>query len=128
MPTMETLAPSKVADRAEMRPYLTLQELRRGLTALESCPHITVVLVLDKRFSGHLASLIERRRPGMRLVLVAASGRLSGGATVADLAATGGALGWQQIVMERDEAAAIAESQASLLAGERLVVFHPSWR
>src|SRR5690349_18571177 len=81
------------------RTYTTLIELRRSLASLERFASLTVVLVLDGSFSGHLSSLIERRSktPVSRLVLAVESGRLPGLETIGDLTMAGSALGWQEI-------------------------------
>jgi len=63
----------------------------------------------------------------LRLVLVVGSGRLPGLETIGDLAASGAALGWQEIVMESDVEAALAGALATLRADERLIAFMPSW-
>lgn len=118
---------------AELKPYTTLMELRAELNSLDERRSATVVLALDERFCGHVASLIERRgarsaaRPALRLVLVVGSGRLPGLETIGDLAATGSALGWQEIVLESDADAALAGALTTLRAEERLIAFVPSW-
>lgn len=114
---------------AELSRYTTLMDLRSALRAMESLENVSVVLVLDERFCGPLASLVARavQRPAMRLVLAVGSGRLPGLETIGDLAAGGAALGWNEIVLERDSAAAVRGSLATLRRDERLVVFAPSW-
>ncbi|MBA4019479.1 MAG: hypothetical protein C0483_20125 [Pirellula sp.] len=108
-------------------PYTTLQELRAKLCELEHVTQLTVVLVLDNRFAGHLSSLIERRRPAARLILAIESGRLPGWESIGDLLVTGSALGWREIVVERDIAGAVRAADRTLRPGEHFVVFHPSW-
>jgi hypothetical protein len=109
--------------------YTSLAGLRRAIEELNPLVPVTAVLVLDESFSGHLSSLVRRRPPccGSRLVIVAESGRLPGLETLGDLAMAGGALGWQEIVLERNAASAIADARASLYEGEDLVVFLPAW-
>lgn len=131
--TSPTIPASPARPATESRPYTTLMELREELNALDERRSATVVLALDERFCGHVASLIERRdvhtaaRPALRLVLVVGTGRLPGLETIGDLAASGSALGWQEIVMESDADAALAGALATLRTGERLIAFVPSW-
>lgn len=124
---------SPAASTHELQTYTTLMELRAALQTLDEHRSATVVLALDERFCGHVASLIERRgprsaaRPALRLVLVVGSGRLPGLETIGDLAATGSALGWQEIVLESDAEPALAGALTTLRAEERLIAFVPSW-
>jgi hypothetical protein len=113
-----------------LRTYTTLMELRRSLASLERFASLTVVLVLDGSFSGHLSSLIERRSrtPVSRLVLAVESGRLPGLETIGDLTMARSALGWQEIVFERDAIVAINDAWHTLRNGERFLVFAPNWR
>lgn len=112
--------------------YGSLIQLRRTLTHLTQdydLPLATVVLVLDRHFSGHLPSLIQRSNSRSRLILVVESGfvPLPGTVTIGDLAAREGALGWQQIVFERDLEAAIRGSLQTLEPTETMIVLSPSW-
>lgn len=118
-----------VASPGEYRTYTTLMELRESLAGLEGFGCLTVVLVLDSSFSGHLSSLIERRSKSAaaRLVLTVKSGRLPGLETIGDVTVAGGALGWQEIVFEREAVAAVRDAGRTLSPNERMVVFTPSW-
>lgn len=119
---------------AELKPYTTLMELRAALRVLDDVRNVTVVLVLDERFCGNLASLVERpvslsiMAPAMRLVLAVGSGRLPGLQTIGDLAASGAALGWQEIVLEMDAEEAVAGALATLRPDESVIAFVPSWQ
>ena len=114
--------------RQQQATYKTLRELRQQLDALESLGNLTVVLVLDASFCGHLSSLVERRLKtlGARLVLTVESGRLPGLETIGDLAMARGSLGWHEIVFERDASGAVMDARRTLRADERLVVFSPA--
>lgn len=111
-----------------LRPYNSLLELRRQLQQLDvaDARPLTVVLVLDDQFAGHLPSLIARNHLGFRLVLTAST-RLPGRLTIGDLAASSGALGWQQIVFHRDAQYAVPEALSSMEPGERFVLCWPDW-
>jgi hypothetical protein len=131
-PSDRTCEPTAAPQAGELRrrSYTSLVELRAAIERIDSLTPITVVLVLDGSFSGHLSSLVRRRRPcgcGARLIIVAESGRLPGLETLGDLAMAGGSLGWQEIVLERDAATAVADARATLRDGERLTMFAPSW-
>jgi hypothetical protein len=109
--------------------YTSLAGLRDAIEGLEALVPVTAVLVLDDSFSGHLSSLVRRTAPccGSRLVIVIPGGRLPGLETLGDLAAAGGALGWHEIVLERDAATALAVARATLHDGEDFIVFEPAW-
>jgi hypothetical protein len=111
--------------------YESLAELGRQLKATECHPEIplpTVVLVLSSNFAGDIPSLIQRSAWGPRLVIVAESGciPMPRGMLPGDLIAAESALGWGQIVFERDLEAAVRGSLESLEAGESLVVLWPA--
>ncbi len=120
------------ADQGEVQwqSYPSLLELRRSWTALdieEGACGLTVVLILDDSFCGDLVALIRRHHPALRLVLVAPAGRLPGLASIGDLAASSGALGWHSIARERDWQAAVEGVVASMEPDDRAVVFYPKW-
>jgi hypothetical protein len=132
LPTLSDRArqPNPMQTRDERRyVYTSLAELREEIRGLDSLVPVTAVLVLDGSFCGHLSSLVRRRPPccGSRLVIVVESGRLPGLETLGDPAAGGGSLGWQEIVLERDAASAVADARATLHDGEDFVVFTPAW-
>lgn len=113
--------------------YESLLQLGRQLKELEgdpSLPRPTVVLVLSRSFAGDIPSLIRRSTWTPRLVIVAerASVALPRGMMPGDLAASEGALGWGQIVFERDLDAALTGSLQSLATGESLLVCWPAWQ
>ena len=121
------IRPASAASRRR-HAYSSPAGLRNAFESLDALVPVTAVLVLDDSFRGHLSSLVTRTSPccGARLVIVVASGWLPGCETLGDLAATGGALGWHEIVIERDAATAVADAQATLHDGEDFVVFKPA--
>lgn len=113
--------------------YQSLAQLGAQLKAIEgdaSLPRPTVVLVLSRSFSGDIPSLIRRSTWTPRLVIVAERGSvaLPRGMMPGDLAASEGALGWGQIVFERDLEAALTGSLQSLAQDESLVICWPAWQ
>ena len=104
-----------------------LQQLLQDISSWPCPPMPTVMLALDPHFSGYLPTLLKRRNRGGRLMLVMTSGRLPGLLTAGDLAAIEAALGWDQIVVEREIAPAIQGSLDSLESGEPLLMFWPAW-
>ena len=111
--------------------YESLAELGRQLRDTECHPEIplpTVVLVLSSNFAGDIPSLIQRSASGPRLVIVVESGciPMPRGMLPGDLIASESALGWGQIVFERDLEAAVRGSLQSLEDGESLVVLWPA--
>lgn len=132
LPTMlvpQRITPTLPRQLVQLARYTTLMDLRTALRAMEGTANMTVVLVLDDRFCGHLASLVARPvdRPAMRLVLAVGSGRLPGLETIGDLASGEAALGWHEIVLETDGEEAVGGALATLRPNERLVVFAPAW-
>lgn len=121
------------AHTVRLETYESLIELRKMLENLEQDPVIprsTILLVLDRQFSGHLPSLIQRSRAGSRLVLIVENGHvpLPGPVTVADLIARERSLGWDQIVFERDIERAVSTSLETLEDGEPLMILRPVWQ
>jgi hypothetical protein len=108
--------------------YFTLGELRRCLTALDGVDRLTVVLILDSSFCGHLSSLIERSPKDLngRLILAVESGRLPGLDRIMGPTVQNG-FGWQEIDLETDPVAVVHDLGARQLPGESLVVFVPMW-
>lgn len=112
--------------------YRSLLQLREMLVAIDhdcSLKHPTVLLILAANFSGHLPGLIHRTTWGRRLVLVAETGcvPLPGKMTITNLAARETALGWGQIIFERDLVEAFNGTLQSLERHEPLVVLWPEW-
>lgn len=112
--------------------YQSLAQLGDQLKAIEGdagLPRPTVVLVLSRCFAGDIPSLIRRSTWTPRLVIVAERGSIAlpRGMMPGDLAASEGALGWGQIVFERDLDAALSGSLQSLAQDESLLVCWPAW-
>lgn len=108
---------------------ISLREMMRHIDADQTLRRPTIVLVLAANFSGHLPALIQRSTWGCSLVLVAESGKvpLPGKLTLADLAAREAALGWGQIVFERDLEAAFDGALQSLDDDQPLIILSPCW-
>lgn len=112
--------------------YRSLMGLRQMLVDIDNdctLKHPTVLLILAANFSGHLPGLIHRTSWGRRLVLVAENGcvPLPGKMTLANLAARESALGWGQIIFERDIEEAFSGALQSLDDAEPLVILWPEW-
>lgn len=112
--------------------YSSLAALSEKMVQIDSDPTLrrpTVVLVLEANFSGQLMRIIQRRTWGCSLVLVAENGRvpLPGEMTLADLAVREAALGWGQIVFERDLEMAFSGALQSLDEDQPLVILWPDW-
>lgn len=112
--------------------YQSLEQLADQLKSIEGdsgLPRPTVVLVLSRCIAGDIPSLIRRSNWTPRLVIVAERGSIAlpRGMMPGDLAASEGALGWGQIVFERDLDAALTGSLQSLAQDESLLVCWPAW-
>jgi hypothetical protein len=111
--------------------YESLSQLRFAANTLDHDPNsarLSVFMVLDDTFSGHLPTLISRQQPALQLVLAVDGGRLPGQVTVGDLDAACGALGWREIVFDRDVKRALSNTIEMLEQHDRLVVFWPAWQ
>ena len=108
--------------------YDSLMELRAAWESLERAGgprRRTTVLVLDRNFAGHLPSLIRRERVESRLIIAAADGALPQLA-IGNLG-EGADAGWNEIWCAEDWRQAVDEARRSLLEGEELALFWPSW-
>lgn len=133
-PAFATMPPRPASDaggKVEWRTYHSLVELQANLRALDR-PHrdglVTIVLGLDETFCGDLTSLLRRHYLGFRMALAPLQPTVRISVSPGDLMAMSGALGWQQIVVERCFESALVGSASSFARGETLVVLWPAWR
>lgn len=108
--------------------YDSLFELReqwKRLDQSEFALQLTVVLFLQQNFNGHLAGLIRRRNPALRLLIASPTGQLPGMVTIGDLALHSASLGWHLISFHRNAADAVAGAMQPMTWQERCVMFQP---
>lgn len=114
----------------DVRSYDSAIVVRQLLTSMDTRDegeHLTVVLALDDWFSGHLPALIERQHPARRIAVTSVSGRLHGLTSAEVLFRSEGALGWSEIVVERNPWKALDEAVRAAEPGDRVVLLWPEW-
>jgi hypothetical protein len=134
--TINSIAPLPCAARLlpksrwELRPYESLIELRAALQTLDRpgwMHGMTVVLILDDHFSGHLPSLLRRRHVDGRLILAKRRGDLLLPVELRNVADGAEACGWQQVTAAASFHDALSAADA-LDDSERVLIFWPRWR
>lgn len=121
-----TVSPSAVSKQLDILEYGSLRELRVLLDQLDHHARaggLRVLIVLDSRFSGNLASLARRKCRAFRLVFTTSAGQLPG--THEAYGEEG--VSWKQIVIEQGIEESIRREIRDTQLSERLFVFWPNW-
>jgi hypothetical protein len=116
--------------RWQVQPYESLIELRAALQTLDRpgwMHGMTVVLIVDDHFSGHLPSLVRRRHADGRLMLAKRRGDLLLPVELGNVADGAAACGWQRVTAAANVHDALSAADASE-DSERVLIFWPRWR
>jgi len=108
------------------RSLFDLREQWKRLDCAEFAFRLTIVLLLRANFAGHLAGLIRRRHPALRLLISCESGPLPARGTMGDMIFRSASLGWHLISFHRTFHDAVTDGMVPLTWRERCVLFCPT--